>query len=113
MFSFATQAFVFFKICEMVICPVRVTYNHVVYFLLKKEKQRLNKQMEQHLRFAKSLICSKFYISLENYTFLVRWGDVQSAVNVTTRFIRSAELTRSTKILCSKKPHKIKLEAVV
>ena len=52
---------------------------------------------------AKSLICLKFYISLKKYTFLVRWGYVQSAVHITTRLIFFAELTRSTKIPSNKK----------
>ena len=97
----------------MVIGPVRVTYNHVVVFFAQEKKQRLNKQMEQYSRFAKSLICFKFHISLKKFTFLVRWWHVQSAVHVTMRFITSAELTRSTKSLSSKKNHNINLEIVV
>ena len=87
----------------MVICPVRVTYNHVVVFFAQEKKTAFKLQNRGTFAIAKSLICSKFHISSENYTFLVRWGDVQSAVHVNPRFIRSAEYTRSTKILSSKK----------
>ena len=87
----------------MVICPVRVTYNHVVVFFAQEKKNSVQTTKSRNICDWKSLICSKFYISLENYTFLVRWGDVQSAVHVNPRFIRSAEYTRSTKIPSSKK----------
>ena len=38
MLLFALQAFIFPKIFRMVICPVRVTYNHVVVFFAQERK---------------------------------------------------------------------------
>ena len=37
-FSFGPLSLMFFKICRMVICPVRRTYNHVSTFLLSSTK---------------------------------------------------------------------------
>ena len=87
MLWFAPQAFIFFKICRIVICPVRVTYNHEVVFFAQERKTALKLQNLATFVIAKSPICLKFYNSLKKHIFLVRWLDVPSAVHVTTRLI--------------------------
>ena len=80
----------FFKICQMVICPVRRTYNHVSIFLFSSTKKPLNYQVEQYLRLLNSHICLEFLSSPRNFNFFreyVRWWQIQSAVHVTTRLI--------------------------
>ena len=75
----------------MVICPVRVTYNHVVIFFAPERKTAFELKNLATIAIAKSLICLKFGISLKKYTFLVGWLHVQSAVHVITTLIYSAE----------------------
>ena len=73
MLWFASQAFTFSKLCRMVICPVRVTYNHVVVFFPQDSKISFNQANRTTFEIAKILICFKFHISLKKSTFLVRW----------------------------------------
>ena len=87
----------------MVICPVRVTYNNVVVFFAQERKTEFKLANRATFGIAKSLICLKFNISFKKYTFLLKWRHVQSAVQIITRLIWSAELTRSTKLLPNKK----------
>ena len=75
----------------MVICPVRVTYNHVVIFFAQQRKTAFKLTNLATIAIAKFLISSKFHISLKKDTFLVGWLHVQSAVHVTTTLIYSAE----------------------
>ena len=72
MLWFAAQAFIFSKICRMVICPVRVTYNHEVLFFTQDRKIAFKLANRATFAIAKSLICFKFHISLKKHTFLVR-----------------------------------------
>ena len=86
---FGPPSLIFFKICQMVICPVR-TYNHVSIFLLSSTQKALAYQVEQYLRLLNSHICLEFLSSPRNFNFFreyVRWLQVQSAVDVTTRLI--------------------------
>ena len=39
MFWFGPPSLIFFEICQMVICPVRRTYNHVSIFLFSSTKK--------------------------------------------------------------------------
>ena len=93
------------------LCPVRVTYNHVVVFFAQERKTAFELANIATLAIAKSLISFKFHILLKKYTFVLKWWHVQSAVHVTTRLIWSAELATSTKILSNKKA--IRLATVV
>ena len=103
MLCFYPWAFIFAKICRMVICSVRGTYNHVVVFFAQERKTTFTLANVPTFSIAKSPICLNFHISLKKYTFLVRWWHVQSAVHVTTGLIWSAELTRSSKLLPNRK----------
>ena len=73
MLWFAPQAFIFSKICRMVICPVRVTYNYVVVFFFQERKTAIKLANLAAFASAKSLTCLKFLISVKKYLFLVRW----------------------------------------
>ena len=75
----------------MVICPVRVTCNHVVVIFAPERKAALKLTNLATIAITKFLICFKFHISPTKYTFLVGWLHVQSAVHVTTTLIYSAE----------------------
>ena len=89
-FWFGPPSLIFFKICQMVICPVRRTYNHVSIFLFSSTEKALNYQVEQYLRLLNSHICLEFLSSPRNFNFFreyVRWWQIQSAVHVTTRLI--------------------------
>ena len=89
-FWFGPPSLIFLKICQMVICPVRRTYNHVSIFLFSNTKKALNYQVEQYLRLLSSPICLEFLSSPRDFNFFrefVRWWQVQSAVHVTPRLI--------------------------
>ena len=75
----------------MVICPVRVTYNHVVVNFAQERKTAFELPNIATFAIAKSLICFKFDISLKKYSFLPRWLHVQSALHVTSTLSYSAE----------------------
>ena len=49
-FCFAPLSLIFFEICQVVLCPVRKTYNHVSIFLFSSTEKALNYQVEQYLR---------------------------------------------------------------
>ena len=65
MLWFAPQSFIFCKICRMVICPVGVTYNHVVVFFAQERKTEFKLAYRATFAIAKSLMCFKFNISLK------------------------------------------------
>ena len=69
----APQPFIFSNICRMVICPVRVTYNHAVVFFAQDRKTAFKLAKRATFAIAKSLIYFKFHISLKKYAFSVRW----------------------------------------
>ena len=73
MLWFVPQAFIFSEIYRMVMCPVRVTYNHVVVFFSQERKTAFKLANRATFVIAKSLICLKFHISLKKHIFLVRW----------------------------------------
>ena len=73
----------------MVICPVRVTYNHVMVFFAQERKTEFKLANRATFGIAKSLICLKFNISFKKYTFLLKWRHVQSAVQIITRLTHS------------------------
>ena len=54
----------FLKICQMVICPVTGTYNHVQIFLCSRLKKPLNLPVERHLEWLNAYICFKLLTSL-------------------------------------------------
>ena len=70
-FWFGPPSLIFLKICQMVICPVRRTYNHVSIFLFSNTKKALNYQVEQYLRLLNSPICLEF-LSSPRLQFLSR-----------------------------------------
>ena len=55
MLWFDPEVFNFSKICRMVICPVRVTYNHEVVFFSRERKTALKLENLATLAIAKSL----------------------------------------------------------
>ena len=89
------------KICQMVICSVTGTYNHVYIFFCSRMKKAFKRASRASFGMAKCLylfqICQlsqKFYF----FAGISRWWQswhVESAVHVTTRLIWP-ELTRST-----------------
>ena len=86
------------KISQMVICPVRGTYNHVTIFLFSRTKKTF--KLPSRATFVISKFPYFFRVSRlsGNFNFFlefVRWWQVQSAVNGTTRLIWP-ELTHST-----------------
>ena len=83
-FWFGPPSLIFLKICQMVICPVRRTYNHLSIFLFSSTKKAINYQVEQYLRLLNSPICLEFLSSPRDFNF---FRQVQSAVHVTTRLI--------------------------
>ena len=65
-FWFGPTSLIFLKICQMVICPVRSTYNHVSIFLFSSTEKAINYQVEQYLRSLNSHICLEFLSSPRN-----------------------------------------------
>ena len=75
-FWFGPTSLVFLKICQMVISPVRKTYNHLSIFLFSSTKKAINYQVEQYLRLLNSYICLQLLSSPRHFNFFrefVRW----------------------------------------
>ena len=54
MLWFAPQSFISSKICRMVMCPVRVTENHVMVFFVQKRKTMFKLENRATFAIAKS-----------------------------------------------------------
>ena len=89
-FWFVSHTFIFFKICQMVICPVRGTYNHVQIFFAQQRKKAFKLVSPKNLWLINPYSCFKFLSWLRNSNFyppIVLWWHVRPSVHVTTRLI--------------------------
>ena len=71
-FWFGPPSLIFLKICQMVICPVRRTYNHLSIFLFSNTKKALNYQVEQYLRLLNSPYLFRISQLTEKLQFISR-----------------------------------------
>ena len=69
---FAPHSFIFFKICQIVICPVRRTYNHVSIYLCLRTKKAFNLPSQASFGKVKCLYWFQIVKLSHKFLFLAR-----------------------------------------